>query len=291
MAFFDSSRSYRDPKPDLRLKPRHSPQARPLGPGFGYNINRAVHPVSPDFDLRSISLVSSQSSKPSNESNSSIVGFGRKQHHRRRSLDCTAAYTKIKHADPATKKGYRKSLPNSITSSRPPLPVVPRRKLEYRLSLDQDCLSLVFEQHPLQERDTRVLVVGRLRRVSDDLWKAVRHPPKALVLPQMVNARRSLLGRARRFVLGQIRRRVASSRAAQISVSHYADFVSTRLGGLLVSRYPFLFPVILRLKPLKLACGSDATFPSASFETKSVRGIFRRLEDLFYRRIRNIAGF
>ncbi|KAJ7286462.1 hypothetical protein C8J57DRAFT_1664555 [Mycena rebaudengoi] len=277
MAFFDSSRSYRDPKPDLRLKAQVSATTSTAPSTPSRPTSTFVPSPLSRLNPRMRAAVRSSASGASNTTTDTPS-------------DCTATYTKIKHADPATKKRYRKSLPNPVTSSRPALPIIHRRKLEYRLSLDQDCLNPVFEEHRLQERDTRVLVVGRLRRVSDGLWKAVRHPPKALVLPQMVNARLSLLGRARRFVLGQIRRRVAS-RAAQISVSHYADFVSSRLGVLLVSRYPFLFPVILRLKPLKLARGSDAPFPLASFETEPVRGIFRRLEDLFYRRVRNIAGF
>ncbi|KAJ7286456.1 hypothetical protein C8J57DRAFT_1497111 [Mycena rebaudengoi] len=241
--------------------------------------SKGSRPVPPAFfNDADQTLAETCPSQSSNESSSSIVSFGRKQHHRRRSLDCTAAYTQIKHADPAIKKGKLASKPG-------------RRKLEYRLSLDQDCLNPVLKNTLFKNATHGFSSSEDYAGYPMDSGKPFATRPRRLSSLRWSMRTGHYSGGQGDLYLVRFVDVWPPSRATQISVSHYADFVSSSLGGLFVSRYPLLFLVILRLKPLKLARGSNAPSPSASFKTEPVRSIFRRLEDLFYRRIRNIAGF
>ncbi|KAJ6626895.1 hypothetical protein B0H10DRAFT_1997073 [Mycena sp. CBHHK59/15] len=237
------------------------------------------HAVSPDVECRSISPVSSQLSHSSDSSRRPpIVGFGCKHHHHSHSLHDATPYSSTKRAASQhnLKLGYRRSLPISVIPRDYRMSTGPKRKLEYRVSLDQDSMTPpVFEPQPSRKRHSQIFDT-----VSDNIWGSARQPPKplrALFLP----------GRASRFVRGQLEI-IASSRSAKLAVSHYTVFVTYKPGRYLVSRFPSLAmepPRLRPLKPIKLLAGVDGL---RTPREDGLQCILQLLEDWLYRWLRNI---
>ncbi|KAJ6604374.1 hypothetical protein DFH09DRAFT_1442856 [Mycena vulgaris] len=250
-----------------------SPQARkprPIGLLIDHRPSIDTNAVSPDFDCRSISPVSTivgfgrkrhsvlPTVPPEDIQISTTAGFGRKQYRIRHSILATTSAS----INPDRKRENRWSLPNPI------IPKDPVDRPRDRRSLDLRSTHTPVLAACSGARRASVHALETARKVSDTLLgNTSRHRPKPLLLPRLVRARDSLPARVKQGLVAQ---------AVAVASSPRVKFLFRRFSALRA----------MRLKPLKIG----------RWKTKEENGIctweglVALLAVLFYRLLHDIMG-